>query len=112
MNKQDKETFRNRIKQLLRDGLTPSEIVAVVPCDPAYAYRIIAQERLLSGEEPVANGKLKVLEERVRTLEKIVASLSSMKRFGGTGVTSPQESSEVRLHRLLSDSERRLQKPE
>jgi chromosomal replication initiation ATPase DnaA len=112
MNKQDRETFRNRIRQHLKDGLTPTEIVAIVPCDQTYAYRVIAQERLLSGEEPVANGKLKVLEERVRNLEKIVASLSSMKRFGGTGITAPQESSAVRLHRLLSDSERRLQKPE
>lgn len=103
-----KETnYRAAIREFLKEGLTATEIVRKVGCDPSHAYRLIDQEKIRSGVKPVTTDRLAKLEERVRQLEKIVASLAAMKRFGGTGTTVPQESSEVRLQRLLADSERR-----
>ncbi len=102
-------THKERIIELMKAGLSSKEIISTVGCHFTYGYRVIEEEKLRSGLEPAGNPKLKSLEARVKNLEKIVASLAAMKRFGGSGATSPQESSEVRLQRLLAGSERRSQ---
>ena len=80
--------YKDRIKDLLAQGFPPSQVIERVGCDPSYGYRIIKMEQLSSGVRPVQADKLARLEERVRQLEKVVAALASMRRFGG-GVIPP-----------------------
>lgn len=102
-----KETnYRIIVRELLKQGLTTQQIVERVNCDSSHAYRLINQEKIRTGVKPVSVDRLTKLEERVRQLEKIVAALAAMKRFGGPGVTASPESQESRLQRLLADNER------
>lgn len=108
-----KETnYRVAVRELLKRGLTKTQIVKEIGCDPSYGYKLVCQESARSGFLPPTPDRIDKLEERVRQLEKLIATLVSMKRFGGAGITQqPQESSEDRLRRLISDSERRGQMP-
>ena len=72
----------------MKQGLTKSQIVERLNLDSSYVYRLIREEELSSGVKPLSTDKLARLEERVRQLERIVAALSTMKRFGGPGVTA------------------------
>jgi hypothetical protein len=100
------------VRELLQKGFTSPQIVERVPCNPSHVYRLITQEQLRTGMKPLSVDRLTRLEERVRQLEKLVATLASMKRFGGSGITQSQpETPEARLQRLTSDSELRGQKP-
>lgn len=101
-----KET-NNRIviRDLLKQGFTKQQIVERMNCDASHVYRVIREEQLRSGARPLSVDKLARLEERVRQLEKIVAALSTMKRFGGAGVSAAPETPEARLQRLLAGIE-------
>lgn len=75
--------FVERIRDLLNQGIPPAQIIERVGCDSSYGYRVIKMEQLKTGVRPVQADKLARLEERVRQLEKTVAALASMRRFGG-----------------------------
>ena len=75
--------IKDRIRQLLAEGVPPAQVIDAVGCDPSYGYRVIRFEQIANGVRPVQTDKLARLEERVRLLEKTVAALASMRRFGG-----------------------------
>jgi len=93
-------TNRQIVRELLKQGLTSRQIVERMSCDSSHAYRLVNEERLRAGLKPVSVDRLARLEERVRQLEKVVAALSSMKRFSGQGINSPS----VQDHQLPSQT--------
>lgn len=109
-----KEThYRATARELLKKGLTKTDIVKQLGCDSSYAYKLVNQEAMRSGFTPPTHDRMDRLEERMRRLEKLVAAFVAMKRFGGAGVTQPQpETPEVRLQRLLSERGLQEQMPE
>lgn len=109
-----KETnYRIAVRELLKRGLTKTQIVKELGCDPSYGYKLVCQESARSGFVPPTPDRIDKLEERIRQLEKLIATLVSMKRFGGSGITQSQpETPEARLQRLISDSEHRGQRLE
>lgn len=76
--------YKEKMRELLAQGLPPAQVIERLGCDVSYGYRMIKMEQLGTGVRPVQADKLAKLEERVRQLEKTVAALASMRRFGGS----------------------------